>query len=388
MKSASKVLVFILLLCVYGCWSKVNNLVSVATNGNNIYVLSLDNLKSETKTVSLSDLVEYCVFVQLEFNLDAYVEPWTITVTDRYIGIKQRKREPYKLFDRSGSFISNVGSFGRGPGEFSVPIWEDIIDDENELIYLMPHIGNKIFVYSTSGQFLKEIVSPHQLRLPSMFLYDNILAVVHLPLNDEALVLQFDVNTGEVLKKFTPPANLILEGLSDDAIFSTRNSSDIFDIFSSKSDTLYHFDLINNQLLPFFTARYNSSENIWKQYFMLNKDLLFTRIHCWENSGFCKKEGLVAIDLIHKTSSFVEIVNDYYGNLPVPIIFYELRNGYLTHSFQPEGLIEEIENRLAKSSCTENDRHILSELLSKLDEDANNVVFVAKLKTDIEKRLF
>ena len=134
--------------------------------------------------------------------------------------------------------------------------------------------------------------------------------------------------------------------------------------------------------------RYISTENIWKQYFILNKDLLLIRLHCWEESGLCQKNGLVAIDLKHKTSSFIKVINDFYGNLSVPFIFYDLRNGYWTYSIQPEDLMENIENRLTESSYSENDRQILTKLFSTLKEGANNLVFIAKLKNEIKEKLF
>jgi len=50
--------------------------------------------------------------------------------------------------------------------------------------------------------------------------------------------------------------------------------------------------------------------------------------------------------------------------------------------------MEDIENRLAERSCTEQDRQILNQTLSTLKENANNVVFIGKLKSEVKSKLW
>ena len=212
---------------------------------------------------------------------------------------------------------------------------------------------------------------------------------MHVPLENQAKILQFDVNTGQLLNELSPPAGLFrAERLNvGDLTFSTRNMSDFFDLLSI-SDTLYHFDLKNNRIVPFFTMPFSTSQNIWKQYMTLNKDLIITNIHCFEESGLCNRTGLVAIDLKHKTSSFVNFANDFFGQLPAPIDFYHLRNGYWTQSMMPEDLMEDIEKHLTESDLSENDRDRLEITLSTLKEGANNVVFIGNLKDEVKAKLW
>ena len=397
MKSKTKILSIALVISAYCCspgGGGDGSVSEVIVNGNTVYVSSLNDLKSDTTTIPLSSLVEYCILVQFETKENAFVNPQQVTVTDKYIGIKERGRKPYKLFERSGKFLTDVGSIGNGPGEYGMPISIGsgvVIDDENELIYLAPWYGNKILVYNTSGQFLKDIAVPNQLKAASIFLSDNILTVVQVPVKDESIAIQLDVTTGEILKRLAPPANLTVKSFNDDQmIASARNVPEIFDFsfFNVLSDTLYHYDLKNNRILPVYTMKYRPSEDIWRQYYMLNKDLIFTRLHCFKRFLNCNKSGFVATDLKHKKSSHIRVVNDFYGNMRVPIIFNNFHNGYWVHSIQPEDLIEDIEKRLIESSCTEDDRKTLKNLLSTLAEGANNLLFVGKLKSEIEMELF
>ena len=395
MKSKSNFLVLVaLVFSVYCCSSRGDiSVYEIIVDGNIVHTASLNGLKSDTVSIAISSFVEYCILVQLETKEGAFVVPSTPTITDRYIGIKQfHNNEPYKLFDRSGKFLQNIGSFGGGPGEYQVFIWDDVIDDENELIYLTPLMTDKILVYNTSGQFVKEIVAPRLMTTPSMILSDNILSVVHMTFNDETFAIQFDVRTGEILSELV---NLTINSLNQDvAIYSTRNVPNILDFFSIAKDMLYHFDFKNNTILPVFTTEY-SFPDIVKLYYQLNKDIIITHlVHFSKDYSRHQEMGLVATDLKHKTSSFIRVVNDYFGNIPVPISeigdFLEsnLRNGYLAYSIQPEELMEVIKNRLTERGIIESDRQILTKALSTLKEGANNVVFIGKLKSEVKTKLW
>jgi len=388
-------LLAMLLFGAYGCSPKGDGSVSeIIVNGNKMYVSSLNDLKPDIATIPLSSLVEYCELVQLESVEDAYFNPQFTTVTDKYIGVRDRTQGgSYKLFDRSGKFLCNVGSIGRGPGEYLTGPYDDIIDDKNELVYLAPFMEDKILVYSTLGQYLKDIVAPLRLNKAKIFLSDGILTVVHMPFpDDRAVVLQFDVNTGEVLKEVVPPAHLIAPNY-DGEIFSTKNASGIFDFVHTSSDTLYHFDVKNNKILPTFTMTYNTSENTWKYIYQLNKEMYITNVSKFDRElnmgrGGYAFVGFVATDLTSKTSSWIKIVNDYYGNMPVSISPVTARNGYWVHNIQPEDLMDNIETRLAERDCSESDRQALTKLLSTLEVGANNVVFIGKLKSEVGTKLW
>ena len=253
MKSKSKILLVALVISAYCCSPKGDGSVTIVdVGGSKMAVFNLNELKTDTATILLSALVEGCSLVQLESTEDAYCHPWFTTVSEKYIGVRQRGNRPYMLFNRSGKFLRAVGSVGRGPGEWTISLYDDIIDDKNELIYLAPFMGDKILVYNTSGVFLKDIVAPQRLNKPKIFLSDNVLTVVHMAFtNDKAIAYQFDVNTGQVLKELSPPTHLRAENF-DGEIFNTRNVSGTFDFTHTSSDTLYHFNAESNKIQPLF----------------------------------------------------------------------------------------------------------------------------------------
>jgi hypothetical protein len=396
---------------MYCCSPKGDGSVSIIDiNRSKVFVTSLNDLKTNVTTIPLSSLIENLEIVQLEDKDEAFFNPWFTTVTENYIGVRQREGRPYLLFSRSGQFLGNIGSVGGGPGEYQGTLYDDFIDNKNGLIYLAPFVGNKILVYNTSGAFVKDILMPHRLNKPKLFMSDNILSVLHMSFSEDSpmgyqITIPSGINTTsdntielsveiprtqnaiQIVNELLPPAHFLVNNF-DGEIFNTRNVQGVFDFVQTGIDTLYHFDVKSNRLIPYFTMASNA-EGLWKNYFQINKDLIMTGVSEFDATlGYFVRRGLVATDLRNKTSSHVNIVNDFFGNLPVQASGIVFRNGYFVYNVQPEELMDEIEKRLSESNITESDRQRLNELLSKLREDTNNVVFIGKLKSEITGRLF
>ena len=394
MKSKSQILFIALIFSAYCCSPKGDGSVSIVdVGGNKVAVFSLKELSSKIETIPLSNLIEGCEMVKLDNRDEALLGRRCITtVSEKYIGIRA-DGQPYKLFDRTGKFICNVGAIGRGPGEYTISVYDDIIDDKNEIIYIAPFMGDKILVYNTSGKFLKNIDSPNRLQKPKLYLSNNILSVVHMPFqNDKAMGLQFDVNTGQVVRELAPPSHLITQSF-DGEIFNTRNTPTVFDFVHTSSDTLYHFDIKNNKILPVFTISYTGSEQTYKQYIQLNKELFMANVSFLVTDtetgrSYYGNNKLVVTNMKSKTSSYANVVNDYFGGFSVPSSVVTFRNGYWVHNNSPEQLKANIEKRLGESSCTENEKQALTKLLLTINEEDNNVVFIGKLKSGVEANLW
>jgi hypothetical protein len=328
---------------------------------------SLEDVK-EAEVLPLSSLVEDCRLIHLDNSTDeALFRAWFITVTDRYIGVRQQGNGAFKLFDQSGKFLCNVGSVGQGPGEYSIALYDDIIDDENDLIYLASFVGEKILVYNTSGKHIKNIPLPNNMGKAKLHLSDSIISVVYMPFNNDKFVAYQITTEGKVLKSVPTPPHFVV-GNFDGEMFNTRNTSE-FDFRTTNSDTLYHYDIKNNVIAPKFVMSVKSSEKPFRSYVEL-KDKYLT----------CVFGKVVATDKDTKNSSYIKVVNDYYGNLEAPINILTVRNGWFVYNLEPAQLIEQIEKRLAESNCSEQDKQKLNALLPTLDENANNVLFVGKLK--------
>jgi hypothetical protein len=336
--------------------------------GADVTVCKLSEV-GEVQTIPLGSLVENCTLIRFEDIDDALFKPWFTTVTDKYIGVRQQERRAFKLFDHSGKFLGDIGSLGQGPGEYANSLYDEIIDDKNDLIYLATMVGQKILVYRASGEYVKSIELPQTVHKPKMHLSDDgVLTVVHMAFTGEkAIAIQIDAN-GKVIRELAPPAHLLSNNY-DGEIFNTRNTS-AFEFLHTGSDTLYHYDIQENQIQPVFTISVNTSEKPFRQYMELPNHYI--------TNVFGK--GLVATDKQSGHSTFIKVVNDYFGNMPMPAYVINFRNGWYVYNLEPAQLMEQIEKRLQESACTESDREQLQALLSTLDENSNNLLFLGKLK--------
>ena len=366
------VFILLFLFCVNSCYrsKKSHSVLAIMMNEHEITVSFFDKLTADTVNLSLSSLVEECELVLLEYTEEAIFKPYRTTITEKYIGIIQSEslRDSYKLFGRSGEFLCSVGTIGQGPGEYTF-ICDDIIDDQNELIYLAPFIDNKILIYNTSGEFLKSIGMPRTMISPRIFISNDTLTVAYLS-EDKSMITQINIYNEQILYEFTTQ----IPQRDNHILYNSKNMLSIFDIAHASYDTLYHIDLSNYFLRPVFIMVDNSSEErVIKLHYQLNKDLVTTIV---------RNKGFIISDLKNKRSSWVKVKNDYFGNLDIQISSSQVSffNGYYVLNIQPEQLMEDIEQRLTESDCTEKDRQILQKTYSMIKETTNNVVFIGKLK--------
>ncbi len=312
--------------------------------------------------------MESCSLVRLQTLSEALFKQWFTTITDKYIGVRQQGNGPYLLFDRSGKFLCSIGSVGKGPGQYAIALYDDFIDEKNNIIYLAPFMGDKILVYNTSGKLLKNIEVPQRLNKPKIFLSNGLLTVVHMAFNgNKAMAFQFDAN-GKVVKQLAPQANLLVNNFNGE--FSIPGIP-----LPSTSCTQAATPCTTSMcsatgIEPVFTMSVRADDKPFRQYIELPHHFI-TNV---------RGKGLIITDKDKKTSSYVELVNDYFGNLPIPISVITFRNGWFVYNVETSDLSAKIEEHLEGSKVTEKDRQTLKKLLPTLKEENNNVVFIGKLK--------
>lgn len=347
---------------------------SAETSTSELITISLASIKNKV-TVPLTELIEDCELIHFDNSDQALFKAWWIyfTVTDNYIGIRQQN-DVYKLFDRSGKFLCNVGAKGHGPGEYAMSIYDEIIDEKNNRIYFTFFTSDKIQVYDLKGKYIKEIVLPYKVNKPKIHLSEKgIMTLAHMPFaGDKALIVQFDTD-GNILYEMEPPERMLVQSF-DGELFSYRNTKH-FDLLHTGLDTLYHFDIDDHSLTPVFTTNhFNNHEEGW--YSQYNE--LFDRFLINSYNYINGENKFLSTLKTNLTCSTIRIINDFYGGMEVtPNLFYK---GYFLHNIEPEELREKIEERLSQSDCTDEDRKKLKLLQSSLDDNSNNLLFLGKLK--------
>ncbi|MDL2265841.1 hypothetical protein LJC57_08195 [Parabacteroides sp. OttesenSCG-928-G07] len=163
-------------------------------------------------------------------------------------------------------------------------------------------------------------------------------------------------------------------------ILSYRHS-DAFEFHITTTDTLYHFDVKTHRFHPVFTminTPVSTAERMWCVGYYELPDRFLTTFWAYENNKNTEIRAF-STDKDSQTSfSITKFVNDFYGGIELPLTTFN--KGYFIHNVEPGELMDIIDKRLTESDCTEQDRELLTQLLSTLDENSNNLLFVGKLK--------
>jgi hypothetical protein len=230
---------------------------------------------------------------------------------------------------------------------------------------------------------VKSFALPHPIIVGKIFLADDILTVIYiLNTGDESMLVNINIHTGQILNELSSQ----IPNRDRNIFYNSRNIRDIFDI--TTSDTLYHIHTYPYSIKPVFVMFDNLTEEQIKIHYQLNHFVVLSIV--WGKDARDIKRVAVT-DMKNNRASWVNMKNDFFGNLDVRIMkntSYNFCNGYFVDNIQPEQLMEEIEQRLTESDCTEKDRQILLKTLSSLQEGANNVVFIGRLKDVLQTTLF
>lgn len=344
-------------------------LTFVEVDGSELTVCHFNRIK-DTIEINLSDLVEEFKIVRFENTDTALFSTRSYpAVVDNYIGIRQSAPLPYLLFDHNGKFRCKVGSVGNGPGEYSQSIYDEAINEKTGEIYLASFISPKILVYNTDGKFIREIVAKSRLNKPKIEIDDNgDITILHMPFNnDKEKFLAIQYNKDGMFKQELKPTSQFLAKDYNSEMFAYHNVPE-FSFWLTSCDTLFHCDKKENRIYPKFTMDFGEVD---KTPFHVYNEIPSHYI-------ISVSKGVVAVDKKARTSNHVKLRNDFFGHLQASM--FNINNGWFFQLFEPGNLITRIEQRLAESDCSAEDRKQLEEMLDSIDEDDNNIMFIGKLK--------
>lgn len=346
-------------------------LTFVETDGNTLTVCHFNQVK-DIIDINLSDLVEEFKIVRFENSDSAYFKGYGLCITDNYIGIRQSNKLPFLLFGHDGKLKCQVGAVGNGPGEYNNSIYDEVINEKMEEIYLSSFAFlPKILVYNTDGKYVREIVTKDDLSKPKIEVDDNgDITIIHMPFeNKENQFLAIVYDKDGAFKQELEPTPNFLQKNFDQEIFAYHNVPE-FSFYLTSCDTLFHYNKDANKLCPKFKMDFGEVSEIPMH--------IYSELPGYYLTAMLWGKGVIAVNKDKQTSNYVKLINDFFGHVEAPM--FNFCNGWFYQMFEPERLIAQIENRLAESSCSEKDRKQLKELLDTIDAEDNNILFMGKLK--------
>ena len=354
-------------------------------------VMSCDQkLLADTVRIPLSFFTEKLEIVKLDNRDEALVGQTGVTISDNYILVHGRRPNPFKLFDRKGNFLTNIGAIGQGPGEYQM-VYDAKLDEANNRIYILPWNASQLLVYDLQGNVLDPI--PLCLRCPkakfNVDLTGGKVSIVLLPFKGSAAVAWTQDLKGNRLG-YMEPGHLEAPQDFSNEVISGFNIPGTFDvnilcIMPTRVDSLYRYDGDNSRLIPTFTLNFANTDKIpwhgygeWPHHFIgdFSEPPVEVAPGSWTNG----KTFHYIVDKKTGKGSFFKLYNDYFGNLEIDYPSYAFSNGYYIRNIEPGNLMTDIENALKNQDITSEMRKKLTDLQNTIDDNDNNYVMIAKLK--------
>lgn len=360
------------------------NIVTQEPSEKYPYLISCDLTKlKDTIDLPLSYFIENLEMVKLENRDEALIGNSFVTVSENYILIRNRKQVPYKLFDKAGKFITNIGSYGQGPDEYQ-NVYDDFLDEKNNRIYILPWQTNKVLVYDLEGNRYASIPLKYNVSKGKIYVNtsEQTLSVFLLPFGN---IVAWTQDFAGNIKGEIPSKHLRVVPDFSNEVGATKNTG-LFDCFlftfsEQRPDTLYHYDIEKNKLDPKFTLDFKNQP--WKIHWYSELPNHFTGSVTIEKklSDNLSTTEYPARFIVEKETGkgvFYKLYNDFLGDIAIWDSFY---NGYYVWNVEPSELKEKLNTQLKQSSdLNEEMRLKLQVIIDGIDENENNYIFYGKIK--------
>ncbi len=351
-----------------------------------VEVVSADvNAFRSTVTMPLSELAGKLEIVRLENSNEALFEYGKVTLSDNYIGIATSNPRSFKLFDRKGKYLRDIGHEGRGPGEYGM-IYSAAIDEATQTIYIMPWQATELLAFGVDGT-IKEPVKLAYRAGKGVFDInpDGTFSFAIVPMGNAPVWAWTQDRTGKVLNEIAAPAGRQMNFSSD--VFAGRNTGR-FDPFlmmfdNPDSDALGYYDAKAGKMVPVFTvANIQSKKPPYYSYIELPRHFIGHYTPGMEQVSENSSQGLPPVNFIvdKKTlqGAAYSLVVDEFGGLAAG---YNFSQGYYIANWAAIRLKTQLEELIASGKVEDPDAlKRATDLNDSITEEDNNVIFIAPLK--------
>ena len=345
----------------------------ITLNGDTIIVCDLSLLK-DTIDLPLSTFVSDFELVDLGEETSG---GGSIAVSPNYIGIYSGTG--YKLFDKTGKYITSLSARGQGPNEYAFSIYDSYIDEKNDRAYLLPMNGNKILVYDLKGNAQPYIPLAHETTKGKFYVDDQkkLLYVANMPFSDTASTFWIQDFEGKLIKEIIAGhLKIVPPDFSNDINVSMNTEEIDYSVFHWKNtvDTLYHYNEADNRLAPSFTINFKDNP-ILHDYIELPDYYLIRLIEI--ESDYRYIYGL--IDKKTLKGNYIKLKLDMLGNIDAPA-WAIFERGLYTANIYAYYLQGQCDRLSDLSSLPSGIAKYIQDLQQNDCEDLNNIILIGRLK--------
>lgn len=406
LKRMYKILLSIAIISSFiSCKSENRNVIF---DSEELLSFNVNTIENKEYIINLSDLMESVDIIRMDNSTEeAFTKIFKVAVSENYFATNQVDT-PVKLFLRKdGTFLGNIGKPGQGPGEYFL-IWEVIIDESRERIYLANYGENYIYSYDLNGNFHEDetIYYPKDVlsRFSSIYLNnieDKIIVFqtpfaawnrgkTHLETVENACWVQdFKGNVvhnipSERYRIPRNPSTIWTSHINED---SPIYSYGIDALYNCRTDTTYHYNASTNEMYPVYTTNMPaaeltlvmSRETPLHYYTLQQKYRDGTEI----NPEYSIGHKLLQVNKQTKEGRYIRIMNDYLGGIEINRInwFLDIKDDHVVVYYEPLELKELLEEALDSNKEMDSKvRTRATKLKNSLKENDNNIMMICKFK--------
>lgn len=357
------------------------------SKGDTLYICDAALINKDVVQTKLSDWITDFKIVRFEDSDSALIKGWRNYVSENYIGVSDESMAPFKLFNHEGKFLGCIGRIGQGPGEYT-DVYEAALNEVNDRICLVSGSGY-LQEYDFNGNFIRPLGLFGLNKAGIHYEKDGSLTATHLVFSGmdkfQYLRIGKDGNVTPIpsiksMEVACRDHNGSFIGYNNE-LWSCNNMPYLTYQISA-FDTLYAFKSDTHETFPHFTLK-----NHLNVFCLYNETPFCFLVYIFPSDDWSPVTNTIMVDKQQKKSCYLNVTNDLAGNLPVQRLAISINNGWYYEMYEPYELLDLIDERLSDSKCSDEDRKVLEKLKNSIDEDGNNIMFMGKLKENVNIKL-
>lgn len=355
----------------------------VQADGAEIVSADIDAFKN-TVAIPLSELAEELEIIRLDSRPEALFEYGQVFLSENYIGLSTSVPRSFKLFDRTGKYLRDIGHEGRGPGEYG-NIYSAAIDESSQTIYILPWMAGELLAFGIDGSHKEPVKLAHSAGKGVFNVNtDGTFSFATVPVFGAPVWAWTQNATGDVVNEIASPAGRQMDFSSE---VSAGNNVGVFDPFvmmygNTDNDALAQYDIEAGRMVPVFTANIQSKKPPYYSYTQLPRHFIGQYAPGMEQVGENMSQGLPPVHFIVDRETLqgalytLEI--DELGGLEA---WPNFSQGYFISNMAAINLKTELEKLLSSGGV--DDPAVLrriTDLNDSIKEDDNNIILLARLR--------
>lgn len=336
-------------------------------------------------TIPLSHLVADWKLLRLENDKEeAKTVPFQLYPSENYLFIIDSQRKGVFVYDKQGNYLRKIGQAGEGVDDFHVNAYQVQPDEKNNCIYVRDLNPERILQFRISdGKVLKSIPLSVN-RCSEILMLDSVMLLARGPhftideIGKKPLLWLQDLK-GNMLQEVSSVS--WRNRLASQYYLWNRAGNVTF--CTSNADTLYHYNVKENRLMPRFTIHCSqergphvSMEDVSDYYLFMLAESVPNDFGYW----YLPQKRII-VDKKTLKGAYVDIVLDGYGNMRITDKWFRLNGDYMMMALQSKEVMAMCKEVLArKESISSEEANRVRDLLANIQEDDNSFVLYGKIR--------